>query len=130
MMKQPTSQASLRLGFLPIAIIVLAVIAAVIHLYLGVMGFMTGHGGPFPPMFILNFAGYMVLVTALYLPSLQRIQRITRWILIAYTALTIFLWYVIASSHPSMFDYADKSVEGALVILLLVDAFRPHQRQA
>ena len=83
MLKQSISNAFPRPGFVQIAIILLAVTTAVIHLYLGIMGLMVGRGGPLPPMFICNFAGYLVLVTALYLPALQRIQRITRWLLIA-----------------------------------------------
>src|SRR5437773_1483427 len=118
MMKQTLSKGFPRIGFLQIAIILLAVITALIHLYLGVRGLMIGQGGPFPLLFILNCVGYMVLVTALYLPTLQRIQRLIRWILIAYTALTVILWYLIASSHAGMYDYVDKLVEVVLIILL------------
>jgi len=80
-------------------------------------------------LWILNFVGYMVLVTALNLPSLQRVQSITRWILIAYTALTVILWYLIASSHADTVDYVDKLVEVVLIILLLVEAFWPRMRE-
>src|SRR5213596_946001 len=98
-MKQTISKGFPRIGLLQIAVALLAVITALIHLNLGVRGFMIGLGGPLPILWILNFVGYMVLVTALNLPSLQRVQSITRWILIAYTALTVILWYLIASSH-------------------------------
>ena len=82
-----------------------------------------------PIMFILNFVGYIVLVTALYLPPLQSIQSITRWILIAFTTVTVIAWYLISGSHPSIEDYVDKSVEVVLIILLLVEAFRPRLRK-
>jgi hypothetical protein len=77
-------------------------------------------GRPLSPLFILNCVGYLVLVTAHYLPTLQRFQRLTRWLLIAYTAVTVLLWYVIASSHADLVDYVDKLVEVVLIILLLV----------
>lgn len=120
----------LHLGFLPMAIILLTVITAAIHLSLSVQGFLTGQEGPFPFLFLCNFAGYIVLVTALYLPRFQHIQRLIRWLLIAYTALTIILWYVIASSHAEMLDYIDKLVEATLIILLLVEDFWPHLHRA
>jgi hypothetical protein len=101
-----------------------------IHLYLGVNGFMRGRAGPLTIMFMLNFVGYIVLVTALYLPPLQRIQPITRWILIAFTTATIISWYLISGSHPDIVDYVDKSVEVVLIILLLVEVLRPRLRKA
>ena len=130
MMKQPISKAFPRIGLLQIGIILLAVITALIHLYLGVRNLMMGRGGPLTIMFMLNFVGYIVLVTALYLPPLQRIQHITRWILIAFTTVTIIMWYLISSSHPGIEDYVDKSVEVVLIILLLIETFRPRLRQA
>jgi hypothetical protein len=130
MMNQPISKRFPRIGLLQIAIILLAVITALIHLYLGVRGFTMGRRGPLQIMFILNFVGYIVLVTALYLPLLQRIQSITRWILIAFTTATIISWYLISGSNPSMEDYVDKFVEVVLIIFLLVEAFPPRLRKA
>ena len=130
MMKQTISKRFPRIGLLQIAVILLAVITALIHLDLGVRFLMIGQGGPLPIMWILNFVGYIVLVTALYLPPLQRIQSITRWILIAYTVLTVILWYLIGISHADLEAYVDKFVEVVLIILLLVDAFWPRLRSA
>ncbi len=130
MMKQTISKGFPRIGLLQIAIVLLAVITALIHLDLGVKFLMRGLGGPLPILFILNFVGYMVLVTAIYLPPLQRIQSRTRWILMAYTALTVILWYLIASSHADLEAYVDKLVEVVLIILLLVEAFWPRLRTA
>ena len=129
-MNQPISKEFTRIGLLQIGIILLAVITALIHLYLGVRNLMMGRVDPLTIMFILNFVGYIVLVTALYLPPLHRMQSITRWILIAFTTVTIITWYLISSSHPSIEDYVDKSVEVVLIILLLVEVFRPRLRQA
>jgi len=78
-----------------------------------------------PVLFDLNFIGYMVLVTALYLPVLQRFQRLTRWALIGYTALTVFLWYIIAS-RPRHGDYINKAVEGGTYRLLANEDRLPH----
>src|SRR5947209_8034327 len=128
-----------RIGFLQIGIILLTVITAGMHLYLGItMGSMTGgtapsgtpptgampagapSGGssimsllplPLPTLFILNFAGYMVLLAALYWPVLQRFQHLTRWLLIGYTAITILLWYLISGGHSDLMAYIDKFVE-------------------
>ena len=130
MMHQPISKGFPRIDLLQIGIILLAVITALIHLYLGVNDLMTGRGGPLPIMFMLNFVGYLVLVTALYLPPLQRIQRITRWVLIAFATVTIITWYLTSGSHPDIVDYVDKLVEVVLIILLLVEAFRPRLRKA
>ena len=130
MMKQTISKRFPRIGLLQIAIILLAVITGLIHLDLGVRFLMIGEGGPLPIMWILNFVGYIVLVTALYLPPLQGIQSITRWVLIAYTALTIILWYLIGISHANLEAYVDKLVEVVLIILLLVEAFWPRLHKA
>ncbi len=137
-----------RIGFLQIGIILLAVITAVMHLYLGItMGSMmagsppagASSGGfsimallplPLPILFDLNFAGYMVLVTAHYLPALQRFQRLTRWLLIGYTAITILLWYLIAGSHPDMVEYINKSVEVVLIAFLLIEGWLTRHQSA
>jgi hypothetical protein len=79
-----TSRAStaLRAG---IAVLTLA--TAAIHLQLA-----------FPdPAFILNGLGYLTLLAALYLPipRVARYQWVVRWVLVGYTALTIFLWILL-----------------------------------
>ena len=133
-----------HLGFLQIGIIVLTILTAVIHLYLGIHQFslMAAAAGPgssfsgvmsstrlmLAVLFILNFVGYMVLVVALYLPALQHFQRLTRWLLIGFTALTILMWYLIARSYPVMMDYLDKSVEVALIALLLREDWQTRRR--
>ena len=133
-----------HLGFLQIGIIVLTILTAVIHLYLGIHQFslMAAAAGPrgsfsgvmsstrlmLGVLFILNFVGYMVLVVALYLPALQHFQRLTRWLLIGFTALTILLWYLIARSYPVMMDYLDKSIEVALIALLLIEDWQTRRR--
>ncbi len=144
------SQVTLRrtishLGPLQIAIILLAVVTGLVHLYRGLMmSFLAGapsrhFAGPppghfaapsplmmlvftaLPVLFYLNFLGYIVLATALYLPPLRRYQRVIRWILIAYTALTILAWFLITNAQPNSLAYFDKPIEVALIILLLIE---------
>ena|SRR3989442_6316536 len=143
------SQATLRrtishIGPLQIAIILLAVVTALVHLYRSItMSMFAGppggnRGGHFPPhpggpsilmllpvplpvLFFLNFVGYIVLVTALYLPPLRSYQRVIRWILIAYTAFTIIAWYLVTMAQPNLLAYIDKPIEVALIILLLIE---------
>ena len=150
------------LGALQIAIIVLTVITAFIHLQRGLgMGMMAGPppggfpagapgagpGGPppggapggmpagmglmqalplpLPVLFILNGIGYLVLVAALYLPALHRFQPLVRWALIAFTAVTVVLYFVMIGLAPNPIGIVDKVVEVALIALLLVEARKP-----
>lgn len=85
---------------------------------------------PLPTLFILNFVGYIVLLAALYLPVLQRFQRLTRWLLIGYTAITILLWYLISGGHSDLMAYIDKFVEVVLIALLLIEGWWTRQRTA
>lgn len=159
------------IGPLQIAIIILVVVTALIHLQRGLpmlMGngggggpqggsppgggnfprgdgnFPRGGGGPpgggggaaallsilpLPVLFILNFVGYIVLVTALYLPALRRFQPFTRWLLIAFAALTIVAWFMFSGGNFNTLALIDKVVEGLLIILLLIEAFLPKRAQ-
>ena len=144
------SEISLRrtiphLGPLQITIVLLALVTGLVHLYRALLmtflaGPRPGHvpgpppgslGGPSPLMqlvftalpvlFYLNFIGYIVLAGALYLPALVRYQRVIRWILIFYTAITILAWYLITHAQPNLIAYIDKPIELTLIILLLID---------
>lgn len=102
-------------GTLRIGIIVLTVATALIHLYLGLLGF---------PLFILNGLGYLTLLAALYLPvpQLARYHGAARWVLLGYAALTIFLWILVGARTP--LGYIDKLIEVALIALLILDIRR------
>ena len=102
----------LQIGPLQIGIILLAVATALIHLLVII---------PPGPVFILNALGYLGLVAALYLPIKQLAgrRRPIRWVLIAYTALTILLW-VLAGTRDTV-AYIDKAVEVLLIVLLVVE---------
>lgn len=106
--------ATINPGTLRIGIIVLTAATALIHLQLN-----------FPdPVFILNGLGYLALLAALYLPvpQLARYHDTARWVLVGYTALTIFLWILLGARTP--IGYIDKLIEVALISLLILDARR------
>jgi hypothetical protein len=101
---------SLRVG-----VIVLTVGTALIHLYLGLQGF---------PLFVLNGLGYLTLLAALILPipRISDYRNLTRWILLGYTALTIFLWIVVGAR--TVIGYTDKIIEIVLIAFLVLEASR------
>ncbi|MCA1847656.1 MAG: hypothetical protein LC704_01475 [Actinobacteria bacterium] len=104
-----STNAVLRAG-----ITVLTLATASIHLQLA-----------FPdPVFILNGLGYLALLAALYLPvsRLARYRNAVRWVLVGYTALTIFLWILLGARTP--IGYIDKAIEITLILLLLLEARR------
>lgn len=100
-----------RIGGLQIAIILLTVATAVIHLALGIPNMLW--------MFILNGIGYLVLVAALYLPQLAAYRTYTRWALIVFAAVTIIGWVIIGARNP--IAYVDKLIEVALIVLLFIE---------
>jgi hypothetical protein len=57
-------------------------------------------------------------------PQLARFRDAARWTLVGYTALTIALWFLIAT--PDVIGVANKAIEVALIALLLADAYRAH----
>jgi hypothetical protein len=111
---------------LAVGIVVLAVATALIHLLLGIS---LGPPSlrPFPLLFYLNMLGYLVLVTALYTPQLHPVRRVVRRVFIAYTVLTIVLWFLLAPAHIPL-GYLDKVIEVVLVTLLIADDRRDSRR--
>ena len=103
-------------GPLRIGVILLTVGTALIHLYLGLQGF---------PLFVLNGLGYLGLLAALILPipRISEYRNLVRWVLVGYTALTIFLWILVGARNA--IGYTDKIIEVCLIVLLLIDARRP-----
>jgi hypothetical protein len=100
---------------LRIGVIVLTIGTAMIHLYLGFQGF---------PLFILNGLGYLTLLVALTLPipRISDYKSLTRWVLVGYTTLTIFLWILVGARNA--IGYADKVIEIVLVALLVLETTR------
>ena len=99
---------------LSIGIALLTLATAAIHLQLN-----------FPdPIFILNGLGYLALLGALYLPvpGIAEYRDIVRLALIGFASLTLFLWVVIG--ERTAIGYTDKTIEVALISLLLIEARR------
>ena len=112
-MRRTSTDAGLRAG-----IILLTGATALIHLQLN-----------FPdPVFMLNGLGYLGLLAALCLPvpQLARYRNIARWTLIFYTALTVVLW--VAIGERTFIGYANKTIEVALIALLLIESRRSNQQ--
>ena len=116
-----TSSVGLGLG---VGIFVLTLATAVIHLYLaltaiGSMGLNFG-----VMLFILTWLGYLGLLAVLQLPvrELARFRSAARWALVAFAALTIVLFFVMAPEY-TIIGYVDKAIEVALIALLLADAY-------
>ncbi|OGO36175.1 MAG: hypothetical protein A2W35_10415 [Chloroflexi bacterium RBG_16_57_11] len=113
-----TTKKASQFGALQIAIILLTVATAVIHLALGIS--LLSLGGL--PMFILNGIGYLALLVALFLPQLRQYQKYTRWVLIGFTAITVLAW--VAIGQRITIGYIDKVIEVALIVCLVVDGRR------
>ena len=105
---------------LQIGIILLVVATAIIHIVLAVPENLI--------MFYLNGFGYLILVTALYLPQLKNRRGLIRWALIAYTAVTILGWIAVGERTP--IAYIDKLIEAALIVLLVIEGRRSSKEGA
>ena len=125
-------------GALQVAICVLALATAAVHVYLGVItqimvatqpeataaaGGATALGF-FAALFYLDALGYIVLTAALYYPGLARFRRLTRWALIALTVATIVAYFALIQGHYDAIGIGDKIVEVALIVLLIVEGRR------
>src|SRR5215212_8215608 len=115
-----TSSVGLGLG---VGIFLLTLATAVIHLYLALtavasMGFNFG-----VMLFILNGLGYLGLLAVLQLPirQLARFRSAARWALVAFAALTIMLFFLMAPAY-TIIGYVDKAIEVALIALFFADA--------
>jgi hypothetical protein len=109
-----TARTATHFGVLQIAIILLTVATAVIHLALGIPFGMT--------MFILNGIGYLGLLIAHYLPQLRSYQNYTRWALIGFTAVTIIAWAVITGFDlTNPIAVITKLIEIALIVCLFLE---------
>jgi hypothetical protein len=127
-----------RFGRLQVAICLLVAVTALVHLSLGVTtsvmvatqpALVASMGGAaaltvMAALFTCNFAGYVALAAALYVPALAGARRFARPALIAYTAVTILAYFALAVGHYDAFGLADKACEGALIALLLVEGRR------
>ena len=124
-----------RFGPLQVAICVLALATAVVHIYLGAVTHVmvatqpeatAAAGGAtalgfFAALFYLDGLAYIVLTVALYYPPLARFRRLTRWALIALTAATIVAYFALIQGQYDAIGILDKVVEVVLIVLLVVE---------
>jgi hypothetical protein len=102
---------------LQIAIILLTLATAVIHLALGIQFGMT--------MFILNGIGYLGLLVALYLPQLRQYQTYTRWALMGFAAVTILAWaFITGFDLTNPLAVLTKLIEVVLIVCLFLEGRR------
>ena len=106
-----------RLGLLQVTIILAAAATALIHIWLAFQ-----FPGGVDPVFVLNGLGYLGLTALLFLPFgvLDRYRNLIRWVLIAYTLVTIIAW-VFVGQKDLWIAYVDKAIEVVLVIALWLD---------
>lgn len=99
-----------------------ALATAGIHLYMGANTITSGDGGFIGWAFILNGIAYIVLLV-LYIMRRGTNRSMLRWIFIAFTALTIVLYFVIggSSAFSNTLGLITKAIEAILIILLLLD---------
>jgi hypothetical protein len=130
-----------RFGALQVAICVLALATAAVHIYLGAItqvmvatqpeataaaGGATALGF-FAALFYLDGLGYIVLTAALYHPAFARFRRLTRWALIALTAATIIAYFALIQGQYDAIGIADKIAEVVLIVLLVMEGRRDRQ---
>ena len=127
-----------RFGAVEVAICVLALATAVVHIYLGVITHImvatqpeatAAAGGAtalgfFAALFYLDGLAYIVLTVALFHPALARFRRLTRWALIALTAATIIAYFALIQGHYDALGIGDKIAEVVLIVLLVVEGRR------
>ena len=113
------SQQRPQLNSITYGVIILTAITAFIHLYLS---FQFPNGPDLT--FLLNGIGYLALIGAIYapIPFLARYRSLFCWLLIAYTALTILLWFFFGAN--AWYAYLDKAVEIALILFAWLETRR------
>lgn len=103
-----------RFGALQIAIILLTLATAIIHLALGISFGDT--------LFILNGIGFLGLLAVLYLPQFRSYQNYARWALMAFAAVTVLAWVVITGFDlSSTLGVITKLIEIALIVCLFLE---------
>jgi len=112
--RQGTS--SLRYG-----IMVTAIATAAIHLFLA----FRNPDPMFTTLFILNAVGYLALMIAYFLPQLAAYHGTIRWLLMAFTAVTVVAYFVFNGSNSfNPVGLVTKAIEVALIVLLWMDGRR------
>ena len=112
--------------YLPIAIVVLALLDGLIHLWLGVPAMSRfGLRNTLSVLFLLNFLGYVALTAAFYFLRQSPIawRRALDGVFILYAAATIVMWAANGARNPQGLGYASKAIEVLLILALLAHAY-------
>ncbi len=112
---------------LRIAIIILTLTTAVVHLALGIGGITSGEADMFSIPFLLNGLGYIGLLAAMFVPGFPVFsgnRKLTHFLLIGYTALTFVLYFV----FNGFADMGPAAIISKLAELLLIIALFLHMR--
>ena len=112
--------------FLPIAIVVLALLDGLIHLGVDLFVFPRFNlGNSLMVLLLLNFLGYVVLVVAFYALRNAPIpwRRALDGVFILYALTTIVMWATRGGPNPRGLGYTAKVVEVLLILALLAHAF-------
>ncbi len=119
-MQQISQSSRPHIGIVQIGIFLTTLVTAGAHLFLA-----THPDEDLRFWFLLNGLGYIALLIAFFLPQLARVHHTIRWAFIAYTLLTIVLWFFLGSPSEGWpwdpFDVTIKIVEVALVALLFLE---------
>jgi hypothetical protein len=111
--------------FLPVAIVVLALLDGLIHLGVDLFIFPRfSLGNSLMLLLLLNFVGYLVLAAAFY--ALRRApipwRRALDGVFILYALTTIVMWATRGGPNPRGLGYTAKAVEVLLIVALLAHA--------
>jgi hypothetical protein len=111
-----------RIGALQIAIIVLTLATAFIHLFLG-FSFLGSGPSLLPILFLLNGIGYLGLLGLLYLPisAAAPYRNIARWALMVFAAVTIVAFLLVGLQGAGTLAYSTKIIEVVLIVLLFME---------
>ena len=127
------SEARTRIGPVQIGIILLALAAGGVHLYLFLIEGFLGDGAMLPfyqVLFVGNFFGYVSLAAALYLPIslLARFRPVIRILLIGMTAASIISYFYV--NVIDALGNVTQVIEFLLIVLVTVEAGMARKERA
>ncbi len=119
------TEARPSIGPVQVGVIILALAAGIIHLYLFLIEGFLGDGSMLPfyqILFVANFLGYVSLAAVLYLPIslLARLRPVIRVLLIAMSVAAIISYFYV--DVIDALGNITKVIEVLLIVLVTVDA--------
>jgi hypothetical protein len=110
---------------LRIAIIILTLITAVVHLALAIMDIAGGHASGLSYAFIANGIGYIALLAALFMdvPYFRDHRDVAHWLMIAFAGVTLVGYFVMNG-----FQFGTAAIIAKAAEILLIIATFLHMR--